>query len=94
MNMVATAVEKGAVDGKFFQHPAGIAAEEDAEADTMARDMAKQVIARLVDPENAPKSELQPMGVPGAMEGMSDEDKQMMQQLEKMMQGMKGTTGQ
>lgn len=94
MNMVATSVEEGKVDDKFFQHPADIKAEMDAEADVMARAMARQVIANLKDPENAPQSEIQPVGLPGEMEGMSEEDKQMMEQIQKMMQGMKGTHGQ
>lgn len=94
MSMVATSLEKGDVDDKFFQHPAEINAEVDAEADALAGEMAKQVIALLKDPENAPPIEGQLMGFPGQMEGMTEEDKQMMQQAEKMMQGMKGMLSQ
>ena len=51
LNIVATSVEKGDVDDRFFQHPVGINAEMDAEADAMANGMAKQVVAMLKDPE-------------------------------------------
>jgi hypothetical protein len=94
MSMVATSVEEGDVDDKFFQQPAGIHAEMDPEADMMARAMARQVMANLKDPENAQKSEVQSAGFPEEKEGMSEEDKLMMEQVQKMMQGMKGTLGQ
>jgi len=87
MNIIATSLEKGDVNDKFFQHPAGIIAELDAEADAMAREMAKQVVAMLKNPENSGMPKAQSMGMPA---GMSEEDKKAMQQLEQMMQGMKG----
>lgn len=94
MDMEATSVEMGDVDDRFFQHPAGINAKLDAEADAMVRQMAIQVVAMLKDPENAPKLESQPMGGTDRMDGMSDEDNQMMQQAEEMMKGIKGMLGQ
>ena len=90
MSLVATSVKKDDAEDKFFQHPAGINAEMDEEADAMAKEMAGRTVAMLKDPENAPQSLMQPMGFPGKMEGMSEEEKQMMQQAEKMMQGIKG----
>lgn len=90
MEMVATSVQEVDVDDKFFQHPDGIIAEIDAEAETMVREMAGQVVAMLKDPDSSPKGEGQPMRFSGKMEGMSEEDKLMIQQAEKMMQNMKG----
>jgi hypothetical protein len=90
MEMVATSVQEGKVDDKYFQHPEGIIAEMDAEAETMVREMATQVVAMLKDPENIPQGEAQPMRFMGNTEGMSEEDKLMMQQAEKMMQNLKG----
>lgn len=90
MEMVATSVQEEKVDDKFFQHPEGIIAEMDAEAETMVREMASQVVAMLKDPDNSPKGEAQPMIFSGKMEGMSEEDKLMIQQAEKMMKNMKG----
>ncbi|MCP4343477.1 MAG: hypothetical protein GY799_32515 [Desulfobulbaceae bacterium] len=94
MNIEATSIEKGDVDDRFFQHPAGINAEVDAEADAVAREMARRVIAMLKDPENITQKEAQLIGIPKQTDGLSEEDKQMMQQLEQMMQGMKGIQGQ
>jgi hypothetical protein len=90
MGMVATSVQEGDVEDKFFQHPDGIIAEMDAEAETMVREMAGQVVAMLKDPDGSPKGDMQPMRFSGKMEGMSEEDKLMIQQAEKMMQNMKG----
>jgi len=94
MSTVATSFNKGNVDGKYFQHPAGITAEADAEADAMAEEMAGQTVAMLKDPEHAPQPEMQGMGFPGKMEDLSEEDKEMLQQAEKMMRQMKGMKGQ
>jgi hypothetical protein len=74
MNIVATSIEKGDVDDRFFQHPAGISAELDAGADAKAREMARQVVAMLKDPGDVARKEAQPTGIPEKMEGMSEED--------------------
>jgi len=94
MTTVATSVTKGDVDDKYFHHPAGITAEADAEADAMAEEMARQTVAMLRDPENAPQPGIQTMGFPGNMDEMSEEERQMMQQAEKMMRQMQGVEGQ
>ena len=94
MNMVATSVEEGDVDDKFFQHPAGITAEIDTEADMMGRTIAQGIIANLKDPDLINKSEMQPPGMAEVMQGISEEDKLMIEQAQKMMQGMKGIPGQ
>jgi len=90
MEMVATSVREGDVDDKFFEHPAGIHAEVDAEAETMVKEMAGQVVAILKDPDNRSHSKARPMRLSGKMEGLSEEEKLMIQQAEKMMQTMKG----
>jgi len=88
MNMEATSITKGKVDSMFFQHPAGIVAEINSESDAMSRTIARETIAMLKDPAGARKTPALPMGVPsGQQNGMSEEDKQMMEQ---MMQGIKG----
>lgn len=92
MTMEATSIDTGKVDDSFFQHPAGIVLEENAEADGMARVMAQKTIAMLKDPEAAQDMVPAQMGIPQEqMEQMSEEEKQMMQQ---MMEGMKGLLGQ
>ncbi len=90
LSIVATSLKKGDVEEKFFQHPAGISAEVDEEVDAMAQEMAKQIIANLNDPDNAAKAGGQAIGLPGKSGGMSEEDRQMLEQVQKMMQQMKG----
>lgn len=51
MLAVATSVEEGRVDDKFFRHPEGIQALSDAGMDVMAQNMARQAIAMLKDPQ-------------------------------------------
>lgn len=92
MVMEATSIDTGKVDDKYFQHPAGIVVENDPEADGMARTMARQTIAMLKDPEAAKEMVPAQMGIPQEkMDQMSEEEKQMMQQ---MMEGMKGLMNQ
>ena len=89
LSMVADSIDKGKADDAFFQHPAGITAEADADSDKMARNMAKQAIAMLKDPEKAGNMQMMPqLAVPGGE--MSEEDREMMQQVQHMMQGMMG----
>ncbi|MFN2355928.1 MAG: hypothetical protein ABR512_15600 [Desulfopila sp.] len=90
MEMVATSVREGDVDDTFFQHPAGIRAEMDAEAERIVKEMAGQVVAIFKDPDYRPHSKGQTMGLSEKMKGLSEEEKLMIQQAEKMMQTMKG----
>jgi len=93
LTMVADSVDKGKVDDKVFDHPAGITAEANSESDKMAKNMARQAIAMLRDPEKAKTMPMMPqLAVPGAE--MSPEDKEMMQQVQQMMKGMKGKQAQ
>lgn len=88
MSMVATKVNKGRIDGKMFAHPEGITAVTDAEDDSMAKTMALQVMTMLKDP-NGPQQAAQNPFHPSMQQGeMTEEEKQMMQQVEQMMQGM------
>jgi len=90
MTMEATSVDNGKVSGKYFKHPAGIVAEVDPQTDEISRNMARQTIAMLKDPEGARQEQPAQMG--GQQQGkMSEEDQQMMKQ---MMEGMKGMFGQ
>jgi len=92
MENVATAIDTGAVDAKYFAHPEGIEVEHDEEADSMSRQMAQQAIAWLKDPEAASKP--LPMGTMGQSERMQnvpEEDQaEMMKQMEAIMKGMQG----
>ncbi|HBG20752.1 MAG TPA: hypothetical protein DDY32_16155, partial [Desulfobulbaceae bacterium] len=93
LTMVADSVDKGKVDDKVFEHPAGITAEANSESDKMAQNMARQAIAMLKDPEKAKTMPMMPqLAIPGAE--MSAEDKEMMQQVQQMMKGMKGKQAQ
>lgn len=87
MDIVATSIETGKIDDKFFQHPAGITPGEDARAETMARQMSKEAVAMLLNPEKANQSQGAPFTLPGGMGELSEEDKQKMEQAEQMMQG-------
>lgn len=61
MNMVATSLHKGKVDGIYFRHPAGIKAIYDHESEVMARHMARQTIAWLKEPQGAGSARTQMM---------------------------------
>ena len=53
---VATKVDEGKVDDKYFQFPDGIEPQHDPRSDQMARSIAQQTIEMLKDPEAAKKS--------------------------------------
>jgi hypothetical protein len=93
MNQVATSVEKGKVDNKVFKHPEGIEAVFDAEADAMARKMAKNALDWLKDPESAQVPQMNPGAQQERMEQIPQEDQEMMKQAEQMMEGLKGMFG-
>ena len=56
MQKVATEVNKGSVDAKYFEFPAGITPQPDPEGDAMAHSMAPQILAMVKDPESAKKA--------------------------------------
>lgn len=93
MKIEATSVDKGKVPKKFFQFPKGIEPKLDPQSDAMAREMAKQTIAALKDPESVKKQGGMP-GMPGQQQEMTPEEQQQMQQAMEMMKGMFGAPPQ
>ncbi len=93
MKVEATSVDEGKVADKFFEFPQGIEIQYDSQSDAIAREMAKQTIATLKDPENAAKNSGMPM-MPGQQPEMSPEDQEQMQQAMEMLKGMFGNQPQ
>ena len=93
MKVEATSVDEGKVADIFFQFPQGIEAKFDPQSDAIAREMAKQTIAMLKDPESAGKQGGMPM-MQGQQQQMSPEDQEQMQQAMEMLKGMFGTPPQ
>jgi hypothetical protein len=91
MSIVATAIDKGEVDDKYFEPPAGIEAVHDEEGDAMSLQMAQQTMAWLKDPEASQKPlQMGGMDQLEPMEQMSPEDQELMKQAQEMMKGMQG----
>ena len=92
LTMLAERVDKGKVDDKFFEHPPGVVAQVNPQSDEIAKNMAVQAIAMLVNPESAKKNLMLPpqaMGE-GAMDMSPEEREEMQQQMEEMLKGLKG----
>ena len=96
MSVVATEVDTGKVDTKFFKFPDGIEPVFDEEGDAMSREMAAQTIAWLKDPEAASSGPPQ-MGAGMGMDRMQhvpqEDQADMMKGLEQMQEMMKGMQG-
>lgn len=90
MDIVATAVDKGDVDEKFFAHPVGIEVVHDEEADAMSLQMAQQTMEWLKDPEASTHPPQEGMMQSERMQQVPEEDKEMMKQAEQMMQSLQG----
>lgn len=93
LTMIADRIDKGKVEDQYFQHPPGIVAQVNPEGDEIAKNMAIQAVAMLVNPEKAKKNLVLPPQVmgDGAMDDMSPEEKEeMMQQMEEMLKGLQG----
>lgn len=92
LTMVADKVDKGKADDRFFQHPPGIVAEVNTQADEIAKSMATQAIAMLKNPESAKKTLMLPPQAlgEGNMDMSPEEREEMMQQMEEMMKGLQG----
>ncbi len=89
MKIEATSVDKNRIDESFFQLPTDIRLTLDAQSDTMAREVARQTIAILKDPQGAKKFAEEghiPAMIP-SMEMTPEEQKQMEQAME-MLKGM------
>jgi hypothetical protein len=93
MKVEAVSVDEGKVADTFFQFPQGIEAEFDPQSDAIAREMAKQTIAMLKDPESAEKQGAMPT-IQEQQQQMSPEDQEQMQQAMEMLKGMFGTQPQ
>lgn len=93
MKIEATSVDTGKVADSFFQFPKGIEAELEPQSDAMAREMAKQTIAMLKDPESAKQQG--GLMMPGAQQQqMSPEDQEQMQQAMEALKGLFGAPPQ
>ncbi len=66
MTVEATAVNKGAAKKKYFKFPEGIEPVFDSQSDAMARQIAKQTIEMLKDPEAAKAQQGSPMMRPSS----------------------------
>ncbi|MEE4134440.1 MAG: hypothetical protein V2I32_00065 [Desulforhopalus sp.] len=89
MTEIATAVDTGPVDDAVFLHPEGIIAQSDPEADILSRNMARQAMAMLSDPEAGRHGSTPPMEMPILPdEGLSDEERKMLEQAQELMKGM------
>lgn len=93
MDMVATDIDKGKVDDKFFTHPPGIEVMHDEEADAMSLQMAQQTMEWLKDPEAASKAPQMGVINQDPMQHVSPEDQEMMKQAGQKMQELKGVLG-
>ena len=95
MSVEATSVDEGKVDDKFFQLPDGIDPVMDPQSDAMAREMAKQTIAMLKDPESAKKlsEESQRKQMPPTQQ-LTPEEQDQMQEAMEMLKGMFGNPNQ
>ncbi len=96
MDMVATSLDKGRVDGKYFKHPAGIEAIYDKESEMMARHMAQQTIAWLKDPygSSSPQMRMMQSGptqhAGGRMHHVAEDEQPSMDEAMKLLKGMFG----
>ncbi|MEN8200222.1 MAG: hypothetical protein ABFR63_09145 [Thermodesulfobacteriota bacterium] len=89
MTIEATSVDEGKVDDKFFQFPAGIEPVLDPQSDAMARELARQTVSTLKDPEGGGQNMKMP-ATQGQDPQMSPEDQKQMEQAMEMLKGMFG----
>ncbi len=93
MKIEATSVDVGKVNSSFFKFPEGIEPRLDPQSDAMAREMARQTIAGLKDPESMKKQGGMPM-MQGQEQQMTPEEQEQMRQAMEMMKGMFGNQPQ
>jgi len=95
MKIEATSVGENKIDDSFFQLPADIEPYLDVQSDAMAREMGRQTIAMLKDPQGAKKfaEEGQMPAMLPDVEMTPEEQKQMEQAME-MLKGMLGPQNQ
>ncbi len=87
MESVATSFKEGEAEDRFFEHPVGIEAVYDQEADELSKNMAVQVVAMLKDPDGVKKMTQGQQVAPGHSGKGTQE---MMDQAEQMMKGVLG----
>lgn len=94
MKIEATSVDEGKVDDKFFQLPQGIEPQFDPQSDNMAREIARQTITMLKDPESAKQKGGAPMMQGAGQQQLSPEEQEQMNQAMEMLKGMFGNPNQ
>ena len=95
MKVEATSVSEGRVDDKFFQLPVGIEPVMDPQSDAMAREMARQTITMLKDPEGAKKIGEEAKGAQmQGSEQLTPAEQEQMQQAMEMLKGVFGNPNQ
>ena len=94
MVTLATSIDTGQVDPKYFIHPEGIVAEVDPEVEAMGESMGYRVMAALKDPEAAKKSAGAGIYRGAVQDNMTEEDKKMMEQAGELLKGMQNLFGQ
>lgn len=92
MKIEATTIDVGEVADKYFRFPEGIEAHFDSRSDAIAREMARQTIAELKNPENVEKKRLPVLK--GQHPQMTPEEQEQMQQAMELLKGMFGTQPQ
>ncbi|MBU1138842.1 MAG: hypothetical protein KKA76_07690, partial [Proteobacteria bacterium] len=80
--------------GKFFLLPQGIAPQFDPQSDAMARQIARQTITMLKDPESAKNKGGVPMMQRPGQQQLSPEEQEQMEQAMEMLKGMFGNPNQ
>lgn len=93
MKIEATSIDVGKVADKYFQFPEGIEARFDPQSDAIAREMARQTIAGLKDPESIKKQGGIPL-LQGQEHQITPEEQEQMQQAMELLKGMFGTQPQ
>ena len=92
MKIEATSIDVGKVAEKYFQFPEGIEVHFDSGSDAIAREMAKQTISELKDPEG--KEKIRMPILKGQQPRMTPEEREQMQQAMELLKGMFGTQPQ
>ncbi len=93
MKIEATSVDKGKVADKHFVLPQGLDPVLDPQSESMAREMARQTIAMLKDPESARKQGNQMPIMPQQGRGQQQLNPEEQEQMEQAMEMLKGMFG-
>ena len=88
---VANSIDKGKVDGTYFEFPSDIVVHHNKEADQMALPMAQRIIEALKDPDSVTAKPKRFMGMPSGGRPEIPEEDQL--EMEEAMQTIKGLLG-